>query len=392
MKHQKMYESYKNPSGELRYRSRVRLNGKRVSKTFSTLADLKFWLGKIEKVRRDVRLGEDTFVPTAFKVAARRWITEHVEIHMAPSMRSDNREIFETQFIPRIGSRDLRELNHSDLEQLLLNLMKEREWAAATFNRRRALLMSFYNWCVDKGITPENPMKRIKKRREDKKEPRFLTHNQMQSFLEACDADDYAICFYVLANTGMRISEALGLRWCDVDLNGGWIRIGRIFCKTTKQAEERTKSGNTRMIGLNEALRQVLLRERLRGHSVESQDFIVAMPSGASPGHERIRSVFSRNIRRAGLAHHGIHDLRHSFASIFMMSGGSLWDLKTILGHSTIELTERYSHFSPNHLRQRAEQVSFGVTSKAALVPFERKRDEKEGEPEVPRLARSVVA
>jgi len=55
-----------------------------------------------------------------------------------------------------------------------------------------------------------------------------------------------------------------------------------------------------------------------------------------------------------------------------MMSGGSIWDLKTILGHSTIDLTERYAHFSPNHLRQRAEQVSFGVSSNAEVVDFDK--------------------
>ena len=56
-----------------------------------------------------------------------------------------------------------------------------------------------------------------------------------------------------------------------------------------------------------------------------------------------------------------------------MMSGGSLWDLKTILGHSTIDLTERYSHFSPTHLRQQAEQVSFGVLRSADVVAIHKK-------------------
>ena len=231
--------------------------------------------------------------------------------------------------------------------------------------------MSFYNWCIDKKLTPKNPLAGIKKRRESEKEPRFLSTSQMQNFLEICEKDEFATCFYILANTGMRVSEALGLRWCDVDLNGGWIRIGRIFCKATKQVEERTKGGNARMIGLNEALRRILLRERLRGFRVDSRDLIVAMVDGESPGHDRIRKVFERNLKRAHLGHHGIHDLRHSFASIFMMSGGSIWDLKTILGHSTIDLTERYAHFSPNHLRQRAEQVSFGGSSRAEVVPFD---------------------
>jgi len=369
----KMYEAYRTASGKLRYRTRMRVNGKRISKTFSTLSDLKFWIAKLEKVRRDTRLGEDTYLPTSVRAASDRWFVEHVDIHMSPSMRVCNREIFAAQVLPTMGERDLRDIKADEWESFLAKLALDREWAAATFNRRRALIMSFYNWCMEKGLVPENPMRRIKKRREAEKEPRFFTTSQLKNILEVCESATYATCFYILANTGMRISEALGLRWCDVDLSGGWIRIGRIFCRATMQIEERTKGGHSRIIGLNGALREVLLRERQRGHSLGSQDLIVAMPNGQSPGHPRVRNVFESNVRKSGLGHHGLHDLRHSFASAFMMSGGSLWDLKTILGHSTIDLTERYSHFSPSHLRQQAEQVSFGVSRSADVVAIRKK-------------------
>lgn len=232
--------------------------------------------------------------------------------------------------------------------------------------------MSFYNWGILQGISKDNPFARIRRRREQELQPRFLTASQMQIFLEVCDRGRFATCFYVLANTGMRISEALGLRWCDVDLQGGWIRIGRIFCRATKQAQERTKGGRSRTIGLNNALRETLLRDRRRGHSLKPTDFIVAMEDGQSPGHGRMQNVFNRNIKVAGFDRHGLHDLRHSFASIFMMSGGNLWDLKTILGHSTIDLTQRYAHFSPNHLQRQAEQVSFGVPKSADVIGIAR--------------------
>jgi integrase len=208
-----------------------------------------------------------------------------------------------------MGARDITDIKPDEWEAHLATLARERQWAAATFNRRRALLMSFYNWCVDKEITPHNPIKRIRKRRETEKEPRFLTATELQMFLEVCEVAPHAICFYILANTGMRVSEALGLRWCDVDLSGGGIRIGRIFCKATGCIEERTKGGNVRMIGLNAALKELLLGERQRGYATDSQSLIVAMPSGKSPGHARIRNVFEKNLKEARLTHHGIHDL-----------------------------------------------------------------------------------
>ena len=137
-------------------------------------------------------------------------------------MRICNREIFAAQFIPAKGLRDLRDIKTDEWESYLSNLALDRNWAPATFNRRRALLMSFYNWCMEKGLVPDNPLKRVRKRREAQKEPRFLSSAQLQCFLEVCEASPYATCFYILANTGMRISEALGLRWCDVDLMWRW--------------------------------------------------------------------------------------------------------------------------------------------------------------------------
>ena len=53
------------------------------------------------------------------------------------------------------------------------------------------------------------------------------------------------------------------------------------------------------------------------------------------------------------------HSLRHTFASHYMMSGGNIYDLKKLMGHSDIETTERYAHLAPEHLREKARLVSF---------------------------------
>lgn len=57
-----------------------------------------------------------------------------------------------------------------------------------------------------------------------------------------------------------------------------------------------------------------------------------------------------------------IHDLRHTFASHFMMNGGDIYDLQKILGHSSLEMTQRYAHLAPEHLIQASNVVSFGAS------------------------------
>lgn len=67
------------------------------------------------------------------------------------------------------------------------------------------------------------------------------------------------------------------------------------------------------------------------------------------------------------------HGLRHTFASNFMMSGGSIYDLQKMLGHSTIQMTEKYSHLSPDHLAGKTEILEFDVqNSKTDLISFDR--------------------
>lgn len=53
------------------------------------------------------------------------------------------------------------------------------------------------------------------------------------------------------------------------------------------------------------------------------------------------------------------HDLRHTFASNFLMGGGNIYDLQKILGHSTIQVTERYAHLTPDHLMGKTEVLGF---------------------------------
>ena len=64
------------------------------------------------------------------------------------------------------------------------------------------------------------------------------------------------------------------------------------------------------------------------------------------------------------------HDLRHTFASHFMMDGGNVYDLQKILGHTSLEMTQRYAHLSPEHLVRASNVVSFGSHLEKAKLGF----------------------
>jgi integrase len=170
---------------------------------------------------------------------------------------------------------------------------------------------------------------RIKLEREPEGRVRWLEPDEEVRLLEACRRSSIPFLHdmvVVALETGMRLGELRGLAWDRVDFSRGMIRL------------EITKSGRRREIPM-----------RSRVHDVLS-----AMPRRLDgkvwPG-TLMSKAFRRAMRAAGIEDFTFHDLRHSFASHFMMRGGSLLTLSKLLGHASLTMTMRYAHLSPEHLR-----------------------------------------
>ncbi len=112
-----------------------------------------------------------------------------------------------------------------------------------------------------------------------------------------------------------------------------------------------TKSGKQREIPIDRELAATLEEQkRYRFRGGDARDYVFTWHG------KRLRSVrtaFEKARKRAGLGKDVIfHALRHTFASWFMINGGDLYRLQKYLGHSTIELTQRYAHLSTEHLQE----------------------------------------
>ena len=128
--------------------------------------------------------------------------------------------------------------------------------------------------------------------------------------------------------TGLRKAELLGLPWHRVDMSRGVLRL------------EFTKSSKRREVPMRQAVYDVLaaLPGPREGH---------VWPSG------NIRTPFENAVAEAKLDDLHFHDLRHHFASWYIMRGVSLPALQKLLGHGALTMTTRYAHLSPEHLAER---------------------------------------
>ena len=83
-----------------------------------------------------------------------------------------------------------------------------------------------------------------------------------------------------------------------------------------------------------------------------------------------VQHAYRRALARAGLSDLHFHDLRHTFASQWMMAGGELYSLRDILGHKTIAMTQRYAHLSPAYKRKMVDRME-QIWAKPAIRPAE---------------------
>jgi integrase len=152
--------------------------------------------------------------------------------------------------------------------------------------------------------------------------------------------------------TGLRQSEALELTWDRGDRSRGVLLL------------EVTKSGRRRQVPLNANADAVLAR---RGPKEEGLVF-------GSSNWDRYRTAWERAVTRAKLTDLHWHDLRHTFASWAVQRRVSLYELKELLGHSSLTMVRRCAHLAPEHLRAAAAALD-GVL---APVPSEPKRHSEE--------------
>ena len=171
--------------------------------------------------------------------------------------------------------------------------------------------------------------------------------------------------FSLLVYTGVRRGEALGLRWSDVDLERRMITVRRSYDGQTKSSKQRT-------VPLPSALTTILKAYRL----ADPWQGDLCFPNREGEMYSRnakVEALFHDALTRAGLPRIRVHDLRHVFASHFVMGGGDVFTLQRILGHSTPQLTsDTYAHLSPGHMVGAADRVSYPEPERTAtLLRFE---------------------
>src|SRR5580700_11504673 len=141
----------------------------------------------------------------------------------------------------------------------------------------------------------------------------------------------------------MRASEIFGLNWSDA-----------MYCEGLLAVRAKLKGGKMRYVPMLPEVAD----ELRRFPAVIGEDRIFPPKAGAASGRQRVEGSFEDLLERAAIRDFRFHDLRHTFASWFMMNGGDLYELAKILGHSNIKMTERYAKLGGSAHRQDQQQCA----------------------------------
>lgn len=187
----------------------------------------------------------------------------------------------------------------------------------------------------------------------------FLDFDEAERLVEAAEPESKAMIITAL-KTGMRLGELVALRWEDVDLVKGQLRVVR---SATGGHIGTPKSGRNRVIPLSTGLVRVLREHRhLKG------ELVFCAADGRMLNKNMVRRPIARACRLAGLRNIGWHKLRHTFASHLVMRGAQMKTVQELLGHATMEMTMRYAHLAPRVRREAVNLLDLPVPELGEVI------------------------
>lgn len=240
-------------------------------------------------------------------------------------------------------------LDHRDLRRFAA-VLSERGISKAGVARKLAAIRAFYGALVRAGEATSNPAELVATPKQDRKLPRVLSREEMQTLLDRIptrtplEMRDRAM-LELAYSCGLRAEEVVNLNTDSPDFDGERLRI-------------EGKGGKTRLVPMGEPAQEALTRYLERGRrtlvGAGGEDALLVSKSGRRLHPSDVRRRLERWVREAAIAG-GVspHALRHSFATHLLEGGADLRSIQELLGHSSLSTTQVYTQVEPSWLQSQ---------------------------------------
>lgn len=322
-----------------------------IARTFDTKGEAKSWAADTEK---EMRMGRYQDIRPSEKITLNEVVLRYLENVSARKRPNSERRDKDsaTAILNGFGT----QISLSGITAQRLATYRDtrlKTVSPSTIQKEFAFLSHMFNIANREwGIQIDNPVSKVSRPKVNNGRTRFLTQEEAHRLLSIAKNSRNILLYpylLLLMHTGMRPSEAAGLRWSDIDLDGRLVKL-----ETTKTV--------MRYVPLTKAVEEVL--RSMRPKDMEKCTYVFLPTRQENSTHPRLvachyfKRSFDTARKLAKLEDVHLHDLRHTAASHLLMAGVDLRTLAEILGHKTLQMVHRYTHLLNTHKLKAVDHIS----------------------------------
>ena len=356
--------------GDGRWQARVDLgcqNGKRTRKYYygATRAEVAAKLARaLGKVQQSLPLPAERQTVAQYLTF---WLTHSAQTRLQPRTFASYCQVIRTHIAPLLGHRPLAKLSPEHVQQWL-NERHASGLSARTCQYARAILRSALAQALKWNLVGRNVAQLVDPPASQKHEITPFDVDQARTLLATTSGHRLAALFSVAVAMGLRLGEALGLRWEDVNFEDGVLRLrvalqridGALVLTDVKS--RRSRRGLVMPATVLAALKTHRVRQleqRLAaGDRWSDTGLVFTTRHGKALDARNVSRQFHKILTAAGLPSIRFHDLRHTAASLLLAQGVEPLTIMEILGHSQVSLTlDTYTHVMPTLQRDAAAKM-----------------------------------
>lgn len=263
---------------------------------------------------------------------AERWLREYVEPRAKRSGARTKRSILRAHLLPRLGRRRLREIDVASIDRMIAEL-RARGLEAKTINNIVTVLRSSLRKAVAWKLLRAVPEVELLPARDPPF--RFLEARDVERLVLAAPPGVWRTMILFAVYTGLRANELLALEWKHVDVER---RFATVSQGEVEGHVDSTKTERIRRVPLSPEVLEAL------AHLPRTSARVFPMPSLRHPYHHALDALRAISTRAGIEPPVTWHVLRHTFATLALAGGAPLTVVRDVLGHTTIEMTNRYVH------------------------------------------------
>jgi site-specific recombinase XerD len=277
-------------------------------------------------------------------------LKEYTEISKGIHTPSTHRTYLDSlnQAFSEIGEKAFCEIGAREIESFLTR--KRLEVSNWTARKHHIVLLCLFEAAKRWGYIAVNPCRDIKRARMVEVQPAFFTPEEFAKPYQTIGDTQFRDLVLLAISTGMRLGEITSLEWRNLDLSRKVIQVANTNVFTTK-------SKKMRIVPMSEAVLEMLMRRTKR----QGSDYVFHL-DGRRLLDDHVSKTFKKHVKQAGVNPRlHFHSLRHSFCSLLVQQGATLYEVQKLAGHSSPSVTQIYSHLQPETLHNTVNKIQINL-------------------------------